>query len=524
MSRNNLVLLILFSVFLASKTAFAASRTPLKALVNAYKNYDFNNDGINEIDNLQIYYNRLSEFNPVTQSQLLPELSLRQGNPVVLVIVEKRLFEHVASSDEDYDLYNFKTRLDNLRNDLKREGKNPHFVVADLYDGEIHQDGLTLLALRRFIKDVYRVSYNNMEGVLLIGSFPEAQLIHRYLWKRTDAKVINGVDAPERGWLRIVPELRAAKADIVLGDLDGNWEDIYVQPRTEISYFRGIPHARHGSDWHQSNQDILFSSTETGTIKFEDFFFLDDGNYQISETGTFRRPFSNETIVLNSKILRYQKEHSNLEISSPELSNVNKIAIPEIMVSRINARHVAINPHSSNQNYVATNEHGVPQVVLSRTIDWRRNADLERKLLIEYLDQNHKFRNGGYNQYPFRATGIASDSYDSQSSTNYANSAHSEFESPLVGTRHATLVDYVRWLKEPATLRRVKAHSDSKNSFFPYPNVDLSMFPETYQARIQESIDQRRTRELESEVGTYFFNWYKDIKRGLKVPSLRKKS
>ena len=197
-----------------------------------------------------------------------------------------------------------------------------------------------------------------MEGVLLIGSFPEAQLIHRYLWKRTDAKVINGVDAPERGWLRIVPELRAAKADIVLGDLDGNWEDIYVQPRTEVSYFRGIPHARHGDDWHQSNQDILFSSTETGTIKFEDFFFLDDGNYQISETGTFRRPFSNETIVLNSKILRYQKEHSNLEISSPELNNVNKIAIPEIMVSRINARHVAINPHSSNQNYVATDEHG----------------------------------------------------------------------------------------------------------------------------------------------------------------------
>ena len=49
---------------MASKTAFTASRTPLKALVNAYKNYDFNNDGINEIDNLQIYYNRLSEFNP----------------------------------------------------------------------------------------------------------------------------------------------------------------------------------------------------------------------------------------------------------------------------------------------------------------------------------------------------------------------------------------------------------------------------------------------------------------------------
>ena len=70
MSRNNLVLLILFSVLIASQTAFAASRTPLKALVNAYKNYDFNNDGINEIDNLQIY-NRLSEFNPVTQSQLL---------------------------------------------------------------------------------------------------------------------------------------------------------------------------------------------------------------------------------------------------------------------------------------------------------------------------------------------------------------------------------------------------------------------------------------------------------------------
>ena len=220
---------------------------------------------------------------------------------------------------------------------------------------------------------------NNMEGVLLIGSFPEATLVHRYIWKRTDNVEVAGIEPPERGWLRIVPEIRATKADIVLGDLDGNWENIYVQPTTQIPFFRGIPHPMHGENWHQSNRNITFSTTEVGTKEFEDFFFLDDGKFTVKELGAFRRIYSSiglpRRLVLNSKVVNYQIGHTNKEITVADSENVNKIVQPEIMVSRINAKHIALKPVSNNDDFPALNAWEEPTVIPYRTRvfgDWTK--------------------------------------------------------------------------------------------------------------------------------------------------------
>ena len=79
-------------------------------------------------------------------------------------------------------------------------------------------------------KDIHTLSRGNFEGALLIGSFPETQIIHRYIWRSKEARTqISGVQTNHRGWLRIVPEVRAANSDIILSDLDGNWEDLYFQ-------------------------------------------------------------------------------------------------------------------------------------------------------------------------------------------------------------------------------------------------------------------------------------------------------
>ena len=48
--------------------------------------------------------------------------------------------------------------------------------MTDLYNGNTHQDGRIVLALRRMFKDIHTLSRGNFEGALLIGSFPETKL------------------------------------------------------------------------------------------------------------------------------------------------------------------------------------------------------------------------------------------------------------------------------------------------------------------------------------------------------------
>ena len=166
----------------------AASSSRLKAVINLYKNFDINNDGTNEINDLKMYYSSELELNDLsieyTRKYQQKENLLHGSKPVVIVLVEKRLLDHERTSSSDYDVFNLKKRFDNLREDLEREGKDVHFIVTDLYNGNTHQDGRIVLALRRMFKDIHTLSRGNFEGALLIGSFPETQIIHRYIWRK----------------------------------------------------------------------------------------------------------------------------------------------------------------------------------------------------------------------------------------------------------------------------------------------------------------------------------------------------
>ena len=117
------------------------------------------------------------------------------------------------------------SRLDRLVADIRQEGDDCRLVSADLYQGPVQKDGRVLLALRRFLQQARdRVG---LTSVVMIGRFPEAQILRRFPWAPAFERMINGVATNGRRYLAVDPELVAGSADIVLADLTGHWEDVY---------------------------------------------------------------------------------------------------------------------------------------------------------------------------------------------------------------------------------------------------------------------------------------------------------
>ena len=137
--------------------------------------------------------------------------------------------------------------LGQLGNDMFADGFYPVFVEATVYSGPVHQDGRTLLAMRRFLKDVYQAY--PLTATLLVGSLPDASIVRSVLVKNrsTSANPENLTAGTQPNpsyagdYLALESEYITPRADIVLGDLDGNWESLYRQPKTTFTSYRVAP-------------------------------------------------------------------------------------------------------------------------------------------------------------------------------------------------------------------------------------------------------------------------------------------
>jgi len=112
-----------------------------------------------------------------------------------------------------------------------------------------------LLALRRFLQQARdRVG---LTSVVMIGRFPEAQILRRFPWAPAFERMINGVATNGRRYLAVDPELVAGSADIVLADLTGHWEDVY-QPSvtTRALYMLPAGASADSADWLRLNDEI----------------------------------------------------------------------------------------------------------------------------------------------------------------------------------------------------------------------------------------------------------------------------
>ena len=153
------------------------------------------------------------------------------------------------------------SRLDRLVADIRQEGDDCRLVSADLYQGPVQKDGRVLLALRRFLQQARdRVG---LTSVVMVGRFPEAQILRRFPWAPAFKRMINGVATNGRRYLAVDPELVAGSADIVLADLTGHWEDVY-QPSvtTRALYMLPTGASADSADWLRLNDEITGSVVE----------------------------------------------------------------------------------------------------------------------------------------------------------------------------------------------------------------------------------------------------------------------
>lgn len=418
----------------------------LGPIIGRYTNCSIAGDGIPEINALT--------YMPFENSY--PDLT--PDGRLALVLIEPRLFDNTGDASLRGALIQ---RLQRLKGDLRAEGLQSRFLVANLYRGPVHKDGRIVLALRRFLMEV-KATFANLEGLILVGSFPESTLVRRVLWNP--------------GRLVVGTELISERADIVMSDLTGNWENLYRQDEFDAEEISANPDsATAAAGWAdgESVRNCDFSSTDgtiTRSARFRDAFFLDDAIYTILENTASPRRL---------RIRLYQAERNN-EVAPDDRTLTNILARPDITVSRINALHVAVNPNPAlvgTDNRRFLDAAGNPQTVASPgplfdiasqyiSLFTCRDFDLERTLLVRYFDRNHRFRVGAFSNLPFRGavvsgtTAFSPDWYE-----GLVNAAAADFAA-CVKTANADLKQYVQFHKTPATLKYIIAHSDARISEF----------------------------------------------------------
>jgi len=421
----------------------AAATAPLDDLLQRYCKYDLDGDGTAEIERLKPMDFEKTE-------------GVTGGLPL-LVLVEERLLAHIPKSK--LTATDLRARLQQFSRDLTREGWSPRFVLARVYSGPEHQDGRTLLALRRLLIDV-RAAQPGFAGVVLVGSFPEALLVRRWIWHRRalhNMKIGAVKVASRTPYLRMVPEIIAERAELVLADLDGQWEAVYRRGPVSLASLGLLPQEGWPEEWPSEGGSYSSPHFNHTHRKLEDIFWIEDDRWTVTKAG--------QTLTATTfPALRHP------ELADVDRGSNNPIARPEIIVSRINARHIAVSPRPG-----FVDQSGRPQTMsadqkLSLKIEhfWRRDPALERRILVDYFDRNHRFRTGRSRGHRFRAAAVTYGSrgeFSAASLAKYLAATSPAFEAPVV-KNNANILEYVRWLRAPAVLRGIMAHSSPWNSAF----------------------------------------------------------
>lgn len=384
---------------------------------------------------------------------------------MVVVLIDRRILKIEGDQPTREALH---LSLETYKRDLIADGILSKFIIADLYNGPSHKDGQIVIAIRRFFQEIKK-TYTEFEGAVLVGNFPEASILRRVIW------------TPRRSGKRklyIEPELISERSDVVLADLSGKWETLYRQFPFHTEQIIAVPDEETQlKAWHEGEEikPGIFTSSEFeigNSPLYRDVFYLDEATYQVL--------MHQES---PAKRLRIQVSDTdrNPEIGFFDQFQLNKIAKPEIAVSRINAFHIARNPDpnlkgTDGKGFLSPDGGPISVKGLQHrekaTSDEGKNLftkvdlDFERKLYIDYFRKNHAHRIGSFSLLPFRAAVISgSEDFDPNSYLPSLTEASENLQTPLTFP-HADLVDYVRFLKMPAVLKFIIAHSSAKNSDF----------------------------------------------------------
>ncbi|MEE2940796.1 MAG: hypothetical protein VX460_10460 [Planctomycetota bacterium] len=448
------------ALFLASLPLVAApgpqeGTSDVVALCERFTGFDLDGDGHTELERLE-------------------PLGAQAGSgPRVVVLVEERLLDEAAGA-AGWDL---RPRVARLVADLAAEGRSAVALSVRLGASARHQDGLYVLALREALRAF--AAEGELAGALLVGHFPDAFIVRTVNWrKRGDITLRKGAgdEAVHRGvrYVRRVPEDVAHRADLVLADLDGRWEDVYVQPRTGLEavtavYADAIP-AAGGPCVDLERRDV----------EFEDFFHVSDGTLEMSERGDAEGEHAGWSLILDDRA-------GGHELAPSDRKRPTAIARPDISVGRLDARGAALRPRADLVGVGGEgllDEEGRPQAVQFASAKdiphwskvWEHDPVLERRLLAEYLDRNHAYRTDtadvvrrpasishGFGS-GLRVIGRAADDW-AAADQGGADPALAS----VIG--HPSLERFVEWMGYPALLRTIRAHSDPWGTRFDRPDI-----------------------------------------------------
>ncbi len=429
----------------------------VEQIASSYTNFDIDGDGIREINSIS-----LMDFEPA-----IPLGTGVQG--LALVLVEPRL---LASPSGTMNA-TVRNHLINHRDDLVREGYRTRFLLADVYHGAQHQDGRTLLAMRRFVRSVYS-SYATLKGVTLVGSFPEATLFRRVLFR-----------AVEEGkqFLVLHPERINPRADIVLSDLDGNWESLYQlvgnNEHLKVEIPNGVPFPY--IPWPLSSQTLTGTVREFENVHWEDIFYLrEDFVDRLTSVSGVGGPVS---VSIRSVAQRHP------ELTATDLARTNPLARAEIAVSRIDARGIAINPTMAPDRMgnlpverfgrAPLDANGRPQALEFNAVPpyefsaprmlWGRDPLLEQRVIADYFDRNHQHRIGVAHASQYRTSAVTElnsgliSPWSMNQELRKADPAGFQLSTEY---EQATMFSYIMSLREPSVLRGIASHSNGWGSQF----------------------------------------------------------
>lgn len=377
------------------------------------------------------------------------------GRPL-FVFVEPRLLELSKARAEDP----LRRAIERYAGDLTAEGFAPTVLSVRCAAGDRHRDGRIVLAFRRLMQKALATD-REFAGAVFIGHFPEAMLVRSCNWRITSPITLRAGKPDAREfkeavpYLRSMPELVAHRCETVLCDLDGDWEARYVEAKTKLPWVIGVfP----GGVPESGGEPAEF---ETGVVEYEDFFFVDDGRYELRE---YVGDDGAKHVFLDPL-----DDLADAECSETDRKRSNRMAVPDVLVSRIDARGVACSPLPE-----LLDENGQPKSAkLSHEIAkhgwgalWRHDPELEVRLLLEYFERNHRFRRGEL-EVDFRPASLACGLGSGFDEMRAAAKEWAEIDrTGLDLAGDPSLVEVASWFEKPAILRTVRAHSDPWGSVF----------------------------------------------------------
>lgn len=371
---------------------------------------------------------------------------------VVALFVEPRLLALSRQRADDP----LTAALNRWCTDVAEEQGEAHWMALECPPSLDHQDGLYVLALRSLLQTC-RATRPDFAGAVLVGRFPEALLVRTCNWRKHEPITLRAGTPSERRFdapvpfLATIPELVAHRCETVLCDLDGYWEARYRRGPKALPSSIGVFPAGVPDDGGFAEDFVLGQST------FEDFFHVDDGAIVRRLEDSDRRLF-----------LDPLDERANEECSPADRRRPNPLAVPDILVSRLDARGVALSPHPSlrgSEGLPRAGNAGGATPVSWQDDPWIADPDFELDLLVEYFARNHAHRRGVARDGDLPA----SISHGLPSGFDEMRRAKSEWhalEGAGLDQREADLYAVLDWLDRPALLRTLRAHSDPWGAVF----------------------------------------------------------